>query len=99
MDLVRRDAGQNGNLEGLYHAGITAGEEWLYRNPFGAARLTDDEIAVATCLVRMAEYVDGGAVFSSLADAAQDHYLSLAVDEAAESGRTIRIAGHVWETD
>ena len=98
VELVRRDAGQNGNLEGLFHSGITAGEEWLYRNPFGAARLTDDEIAVATCLVRMAEYVDGGAVFSSLADAAQDHYLSLAVDEAADSGQTIRIAGHVWQT-
>ena len=97
VELMRRDTGQAGNLEGLYHAGITLGEEWLYRNPFAPARLTDDEIAVATCLARMAEYVEGGAPFSSLADAAQDHYLGLRMDEAAESGQAVRVTGHVWD--
>ena len=97
VELVRRDTGQNGNLEGLGNVGITAGEEWLYRNPFGAARLTDDEIAVATCLERMAGYVEGGDAFSSLADAAQDHYLGLRMDEAAVSGQPVRVAGHIWD--
>jgi predicted dehydrogenase len=99
VDLVRRDAGHNGNLEGMYHAGITAGEEWLYRSPFPTARLTDDEIAVATCLARMAEYVEGGPAFSSLADAAQDHYLGMSVDRAAETREPVRLTGHVWEAD
>ena len=98
IHLDRRDAGQNGNLEGYFHVGITAGEEWLYRNPFAPARLTDDEIAVATCLAGMAEYGAGGPSFSSLSDAAQDHFLALSLDQAAESGRPVRVAGHVWES-
>ena len=46
-----------------YHEGITLGDEWVYRNPFVPARLTDDEIAVATCLERMVAYVEGGPAF------------------------------------
>ena len=50
----RVSAGANGNLEGLYLKGIVAGEQWVYRNPFAPARLTDDEIAIATSLAGMA---------------------------------------------
>jgi predicted dehydrogenase len=95
-DLVRRDTGQGGNLEGLHHAGITAGDVWVYRNPFAPARLADDEIAVATCLTRMAEYTDGGPGFCSLAEAAWDHELTLRMDQALASGEVIRASGALW---
>ena len=98
MELVRHDAGQDGNLEGLYHKGITCGEEWVYRNPFVPARLADDEIAVATCLARMAEYVEGGPDFCSLADAVHDHHLGILADEAAASGKPRHLAGHLWSS-
>ncbi len=95
-DLVRHDSGQEGNLEGLHHTGYTLGDEWVYRNPFAPARLADDEIAVATCLAGMADWLEGGREVCSLADAAQDHYLGLCIDQAATTGRPLTTAGHVW---
>ena len=95
--LERHDAGHDGNLEGLYLEGITAGAEWVYRNPFGTARLTDDEIAVATCLARMSEAIDGGPDVCSLADAVHDRYLDLLAEEAIRSGEPVRAAAHLWD--
>ncbi|MGC8634431.1 MAG: Gfo/Idh/MocA family protein [Candidatus Limnocylindrales bacterium] len=96
IELVRRDAGRDGNLEGLHQVGITAGETWLYRNPFAPARLSEDEIAVAECLERMAEYVGGGPGFCSLAEGAHDHYLGLMAARAADEGRPLRAPGLGW---
>ena len=90
------DAGQDGNLEGFYHKGILAGNEWLYRNPFAPARLTDDEIAVATCLQKMAEYVQGGPSFCGLPEASQDHYLSLMIEKAVRTGEAVKAEKQVW---
>jgi hypothetical protein len=91
LELSRRDTGHDGNLEGLYHVGITLGDEWVYRNPFVPARLTDDEIAVATCLERMVAYIGGGAPFCSLAEAAWDEELGLRMAEACASGQPVRV--------
>ncbi|GCE22385.1 hypothetical protein [Dictyobacter kobayashii] len=84
--LQRQNAGENGNLEGYYLKGILAGSEWIYQNPFKPARLTDDEIAIATCLEKMAVYIDEGVEFYGLAEASQDHYLSLIIQEALSAG-------------
>lgn len=97
--LERHDTGHDGNLEGLYLDGITAGAEWLYRNPFGTARLTDDELAVATCLAGMPAAIDGGPDVCSLADAVHDRCLDLLVEQAIESGGPIRARGHLWAED
>ena len=97
VDLVRRDAGHDGNLEGFHLVGITLGDDWVYRNPFAPARLSDDEIAVASCLAGMAAWLDGGPDVCSLADAAQDHYLGLSIERAARTGRPVRVEGHVWD--
>lgn len=95
--LERRDTGHAGNLEGYHHAGYLLGSEWVYRNPFGAARLADDEIAVATCLARMAAYVcDEGPEFYSLAHAAQDHYLSLMMERAVSTGQPVVAERQPW---
>ncbi len=96
IDLKRANAGEDGNLEGYYHKGILAGEEWAYRNPFAPARLTDDEIAVATCLDKMADYVRGGPSFCSLRDASQDHYLGLLIAQAVESGEGVAAERQLW---
>ncbi len=96
MDLVRRDAGHDDDLRALHHQGITLGDEWIYRNPFAPGRLSDDEIAVATCLQKMGEYVEGGPDFYSLAQASQDHYLSLLMEEAIESGQPVKSTSQVW---
>jgi hypothetical protein len=96
MSFRRVNAGENGNLEGLYLKSITLGDEWIYSNPFAPARLTDDEIAVATCLAKMAEYAGGGPDFYSVPEASQDHYLGMMIAEAARTGETIRTQRQPW---
>jgi hypothetical protein len=92
----RSDAGQMGNLEGYYHQGYAAGGENWYQNPFTPGRLSDDEIAVATCLESMRTYLETGKSFYSLAEASQDHYLSLLIKEATNSGRTLESSFQAW---
>ena len=92
----RQDAGENGNLEGYYHKGYTAGGDWWYRNPFVPGRLSDDEIAVSTCLSLMAHYLETGESFYSLAEASQDHYLSILIGEAARTGKRLETLTQIW---
>lgn len=96
LELKRQDAGENGNLEGFYHKGFLAGSEWIYQNPFAPARLNDDEVAIATCLDKMAKYVAGGPDFYSVAEAAQDHYVSLMIQRALASQETVRTTIQPW---
>ncbi|HEY5791995.1 MAG TPA: Gfo/Idh/MocA family oxidoreductase, partial [Chthoniobacterales bacterium] len=95
-DFVRHSAGQQGDLAGHYLAGIQAGEEWVYRNPFAPARLFDDEIAIATCLEKMGQFAAGGEAFYPLAEACQDRYLDLMIAEAAAQGRRITTTTQAW---
>ncbi|MEK4062748.1 MULTISPECIES: Gfo/Idh/MocA family protein [unclassified Paenibacillus] len=94
--LRRMDAGHGGNLEGFYLKGIMGDGEWLYRNPFAPARLTDDEIAIAESLVRMQRHVQGGPSFYSLAEGCQDQYLALLLEQAAASGETVTSHSQPW---
>ena len=95
-DLKRIDNGANGNLEGLWHKGFLLGEEWVYRNPFPRAALGDDEIAIASALAGMKDYLDNGQSFYGFADAAQDQMLALAVAEALETGRPVQTTTQPW---
>lgn len=97
VELRRHETGQDGNLEGLGFVGISAGAEWAVRNEFPGTRLSDDELAVATCLARMAEYVDDGPGLCDLAEGVHDHYLGLMIDAAAASGAPVRVNGHLWD--
>jgi hypothetical protein len=94
--FLRHDAGALGNFEGHYHKGYTVGEQWIYQNPLAPGELTDDEIAVGDCLIRMADYARGGPDFYSLAEACQDRYLDIKMKEAAASGREMRTEKQVW---
>jgi predicted dehydrogenase len=97
IDLKRANAGEDGNLEGYYHKGILAGEEWVYQNPLVPARLSDDEIAVAACLDKMAMYARGdGSGFYGLPEASQDHYLSLMIAQAVERGGPVVARRQPW---
>ncbi len=98
LDLKRQNAGENGNLEGYYLKGILAGEEWIYRNKYIPSRLTDDEIAIASCLDKMAEYVRNGKPFYDLAEASQDYYLALMMNNASKSKETIVTEKQVWNS-
>jgi hypothetical protein len=95
-ELKRTQTGIDGNLEGHFLRHITLGGERVYRNPFIPGRLSDDEIAVATCLEKMGAYAAGGADFYPLSEASQDFYLGLMVKQAAESKQTVRTVRQPW---
>lgn len=86
------------NLLGYHYSGILLGAEWIYRNPFIPGRLTDDEVAIATSLCNMSEYVQGGPSFYSLAEASQDHYLGMLIQQAITEGITVRSEKQVWSS-
>jgi len=94
--LKRVDMGQTGNLDGHFLKGMLGGSEWLYVNPFPFARLMDDEIAIAECMGKMGEHAQGGPDFYSLAEACQDHYLSMLLNQAADSGETLSSESRNW---
>src|SRR5690606_13393256 len=62
--------------------GIQADGEWVYRNPFAPAPLDDEDVAVGDCLLKMAEYAEGGDAFYPLAEACQDRYLDIMIWKA-----------------
>jgi predicted dehydrogenase len=94
--LRRVDRGHDGSPESYSHLGVLAGGEWLFRNEFFGAPLGDDEIAGATMMSRMAEYAAGGAGPYDLAEALQDAYLALRIDEAALSGQPVDAIMQPW---
>ncbi|WP_339159226.1 Gfo/Idh/MocA family oxidoreductase [Paenibacillus sp. FSL W8-0186] len=99
MELKRINKGELENQEGYFLQGILCGDQWLYDNPFAPARLYDDEIAIARCLQRMAEYVRGGLEFYSLAEASQDHYLGMLIEKAILTGETVASTRQRWALD
>ncbi len=96
LDLKRINKGEEENVGGYYLEGIMVGEHWVYRNPFIPARLYDDEIAVATCLRKMAEYAAGGPGFYGLPEASQDHYLGMMIEQAIATGESVTTVRQPW---
>lgn len=70
--LERHEFGRNGSLDGLGIFRITGNGRELYRTPLPYARLSDEELAVATCLLKMDEYLKTGKDFYSVRSAALD---------------------------
>lgn len=96
--LDREDLGVYG-IQGWAHRGLRLGERELYRNPLGNARLNDDEIAVATCLLRMKRYLDTGEPFYALQEALEDTYISLMMERAiAETGTIVASTPRPWSS-
>ena len=93
LRIARADTGLDGDLGGHHLRAIALGDAVLWRNPFGAARLSDDELAVATVLRAMRRYVTEGDEFYGIADAAEDQYLSELVHDAARTGQAVTSAG------
>lgn len=94
--FTRHSAGPEGNLEGNFLKGYQADAQWVYHNPLAPGELSDDEIAVGTCLLKMAECVRGGAPFYPLAEACQDHYLNLCIQQAQKEGRALVVETPPW---
>jgi predicted dehydrogenase len=97
QSLVRRQTGIDGDLEGFDLDTIALGDEVLYRNPLPAARLSDEEIAIGTVMMRMHAWVRGESPPPyPLAEACQDHRLALAIRESAETGAPVHVGPQAW---
>jgi predicted dehydrogenase len=95
--FVRRQTGQHLDLEppGLDH--ISLDGDVVYRNPFPAAGLTDDEIAMATMVATVgASAQSRSAPAYPLAVAAQDALLGFAIQESVATGGPVRTAREPW---
>lgn len=79
FNLKRNSYGANESLDGFTLVNITAEGRVLYENPFKSARLSDEEIAIATCLLNMKKYLETGVPFYSLKEAALDSKIFLSV--------------------
>jgi predicted dehydrogenase len=97
--LVRRQTGQGFNLEGFDLDHVSFDGAVVYRNPFAGARLSDEEVAIATLLSRMAAWTrDAGPAPYPLSDACQDHLIALAVAESVRSGGAVTTPREAWAT-
>jgi predicted dehydrogenase len=97
--LVRSQLGYDLNLDGFDTEHISLGDEVVYRNPFLGCRLMDEEIAIATLLCATGAWArDEGAPPYPLAEGCQDHLISLAIDEAADTGANTVTGLERWST-
>jgi predicted dehydrogenase len=94
--LTREATGIDGDLGGSYLDRISLHGDILYSNRFPPARLSDDELAVAEAMHRMAHFVATGEPFYGLAEASHDHYLALLIASAATSGATVHSSPMPW---
>jgi hypothetical protein len=95
--VERRQTGLDGDLEGADLDVLSWAGEVLYRNPYRGARLSDEELALATVLQATADWARGaGPPPYPLADACQDQLVSLAVDRSVATGEVQRTAVEPW---
>lgn len=95
--LVRRQTGHDLDLIGYDTEHITFGSEVLYRNPYPGRRWMDEEIAMATLLEQMADWVRGeGPAPYPLAEGAQDQQIALAIEESADGDTTVTTTAEAW---
>ncbi len=63
----------SGLLDGLYNDKITFENKVLFEYPYKQARLTEEEIAIARCLVKMKSYIESGEELYSYKKAYEDY--------------------------
>lgn len=97
--LTRHMGGVDGDMSGHTLWSVALAGDDVYRNPVAPARLYDDEIAGADMLLRMGDYTRGGPAVYPLADAAQDHYLSMLIEQAVTEGAPVTADPQPWNED
>jgi predicted dehydrogenase len=95
--VVRRQTGLDGDLEGADLDVHTWAGHTVHRNPYRGARLSDEEIAIATLLELTGRWRRGEVAGPyPLAEACQDHLLALAIEESASSGEGVTTGVEPW---
>lgn len=95
LNFNRINTGENENLEGFYLKGITAGENWLFKNSFKIG-MSDDDLAMLEVIENMKTYIETGDEFYSLSQASQDQYIALLIEKASQEKRIVEIEPQCW---
>lgn len=82
--LNRYEMGIEGDLHPLALDYITCEGKVVFENPYKQIGFSDEEIAMALCLKKMAEYVQSGQSFYSLKEACYDALIGICIDEAVD---------------
>ena len=99
-EIHRSQLGHDLNLDGFDTEHLAFEGEVLWRNPFLGLRLMDEEIAIARLMLLTAAWTrDAGPEPYPLAEASQDHLVSLAIDRAAATGRPVTTAEEAWSPE
>ncbi len=104
LDENRRPVTQELRIETEKHAGsieaVYLGEKAVYRNPFPGSGLAEDETALAVLLDGMEEYIRNGTERYPLADALQDAYLAILMEEALKlPGTVVQSQPQLWNKE
>ncbi len=97
--ILRRQTGQQDDFEIADLDQISIDGDVVYRNPYYGARLSDEEISIATIVADMGRWVRGeGEAPYPLAAASYDHAVGLAIQEAARTGRPVHVERRPWSS-
>ena len=95
--IERYQLGYDLNLDGYDTEHLSFDGKVVFKNPFTGLRLMDEEIAIAQLMCQMADWVEGKAQAPyPLAEACQDHLISLAIDESIATGKNVTTQKQAW---
>ena len=77
FEIKRNYFGAEESLDGFSLLNITGNGNILYTNPFKNIRYSDEDIAIATCLVKMKDYLESGLDFYSSKEAFIDYNMMI----------------------
>ena len=95
-ELTRIQIGFEESMEGIGLRAIAAEGKYWYENEFRNMPFIDDEIAVATMMVKMRDFARGGESFYPLEQSLQDQYLSVMMERACAEGQFIDVPRPIW---
>jgi hypothetical protein len=95
--IERYQLGYDLNLDGYDTEHLSFDGKVVFKNPFTGLRLMDEEIAIAQLMCQMADWLDGKAEAPyPLAEACQDHVISLAIDESIATDKIVTTQKQAW---
>ena len=95
--LVRRQAGLDLNLEGVDLQHVSFDGRVVWRNAFAGARFSEDDLAVADLLAATGAWARGeGPEPYPLAEACEDHQISLALGESIRARTSVTTGVEGW---
>jgi len=97
--IVRRQTGYDLDLDGYRTDHLSFNSEIMYKNPFCKESWSDEEIAIATMIQEMSDWVGKRRPAPyPLADGIHDHRVALAIQESLDKSCAITTEKEAWDS-